>query len=86
MIVEPQLSYQRSFPKGQLETLLGATMQREEANDNVVMAVGYNSDQAMKNMQAASSLQSLTPCQLEYRYFGLFGRLNYRWKDKYIAI
>ncbi len=51
----------------------------------MISGVGYNSDQVMKNMQAASSLQILNSMLSEYRYFGVFGRLNYRWQDKYIV-
>ncbi len=60
-------------------------MQYNETTDNVVMGVGYNSDQVLNNMQAASSLQTMNSMLSEYRYFGIFSRLNYRWKDRYIT-
>ncbi len=56
-IVEPQLSYQRSFGKGQLESLLGATAQQNQTSDNVIAGLGYNSDQALKEFEGSFFFQ-----------------------------
>ncbi len=43
---------------------------------------GYNSDQVLENMLAASQVFPLNSMSTEYKYFGIFGRLNYRWEGK----
>ncbi len=46
--------------------------------------LGIADDQVMGNMKAASNLFVINTLMSEYKYNGLFSRINYRWEDKYI--
>ncbi len=83
-IIEPQLRYRKRILKGNLETILGGTVQENNTKGNTVIGLGYNNDDVMKEMGTASSLQSGGSNNSQYKYNAFFGRLNYNWQDKYI--
>lgn len=82
-IVEPQLSYKRSFGKGMFDLLAGATIQESRSNFEQFYGVGYNSDDVLEDIQSASSIGIINTGAATYKYSALFGRLNYNWHSKY---
>jgi TonB-linked SusC/RagA family outer membrane protein len=83
-IIEPQSSYQVKVARGKLEALIGAAYQHMDNERYQITGKGYSSDQVMKDLLSAATLQVNNTFVSKYKYNGLFGRLNYNWQDKYI--
>lgn len=83
-IFEPQLTYSKVIYKGKLEVLLGGTVQQNNSEAGSVTGIGYNNDDVMENLSAATQLFPGSQYLTEYKYAALFGRLNYNWAEKYI--
>jgi len=83
-IIEPQVSYSHTMGNGKLDILLGSSIQRNNSMGNQITGVGYNTDQAIKDMNSAANLASSGAVASVYKYTGVFGRINYIYDDKYI--
>lgn len=81
-VVEPQLSFTRILGSGQLQALLGGTIQSSRINSTSISANGFASDQLMQNLGAALTFQN-SSSDIAYRYSAVFARINYNWKEKY---
>jgi TonB-dependent starch-binding outer membrane protein SusC len=82
-IAEPQLNYELQLGKSKLTTLLGSTFQESNKSVQILNASSFASDALLANIQSAGSILS-TSSSAQYKYNGIFGRLNYNWQDKYI--
>ncbi|SFF07009.1 TonB-linked outer membrane protein, SusC/RagA family [Chitinophaga sp. CF118] len=83
-IVEPQLTFNKSYTFGTFEGLLGATFQ-QTCNDLLALrGFDYSSDALLPDLNAAGTKNTIGTLQSTYRYSAVFGRLNYRYKDRYI--
>lgn len=82
--IEPQLSYRRTIAKGQLEALAGGAFNQQQSAQQGLEGIGFVSDALMQDPRSAVTLQYQGTVASLYRYNGWFGRLNYRWEDKYI--
>ena len=82
-IIEPQINYSTKVFKGQLTTLVGATVQKNFGNGQSLFASGFSSDNVMEDIRSATSVVVLGSTNFVYRYSAVFGRLNYNWQDKY---
>jgi TonB-linked SusC/RagA family outer membrane protein len=83
-IVEPQVNYKRSISRGLLDALVGATIQRNNNNGINLLGLGYNSDQVLMDIHSAATVTVGSSVASVYKYNALFGRLNFKWMDKYI--
>jgi len=83
-IVEPQLSYQTQLLKGELNVLLGTTLQSTVLERETLFATGFSSDALLLNIQAANEILIRGLDYSEYRYNAVFGRIQYAWEDKYL--
>jgi len=83
-IIEPQLLYNKNIGGGKLDILVGSTIQQNKSNGNLIAGIGYNSDEVLEDISAASSIQAQSSFATEYKYAGLFSRINYNLLDKYI--
>jgi TonB-linked SusC/RagA family outer membrane protein len=83
-IVEPQLVYNKAIGKGVLNVLAGATFQQSDAYNRSYGASGFTSDGLLENFLAATTVTPLGSEQSAYHYSAVFGRVNYRYLDKYI--
>ncbi|MBX2968262.1 MAG: SusC/RagA family TonB-linked outer membrane protein [Cyclobacteriaceae bacterium] len=83
-IVEPQLAYNRKLGEGQLNILVGSTLQETIQEGNTLRATGYTNDALLENIRAATAINVLSAAHAQYRYIAWFGRVNYDWKSKYI--
>ncbi|SFW90694.1 SusC/RagA family TonB-linked outer membrane protein [Chitinophaga sancti] len=83
-IIEPQISY--DFIKGdhRVDALLGSTIQNNRNFQQAFKGTGYGADQLLEDIRSASSVQVLSTVASTYKYNALFGRINYRFKDRYI--
>jgi len=85
-IIEPQITYAKTTDAGVFDLLLGATFQETKTNIVGYDAFGFSNDSQLGNIGAATSVVP-TPNNLkaQYKYSAVFGRFNYRLKDKYIV-
>jgi TonB-linked SusC/RagA family outer membrane protein len=84
-IVEPQATYQINIGKGKLEALVGGTLQRNNRERTQMRGRGFASDQVMKDIRSAGTVDVQSSIATFYKYNAFFGRLNYNWLDKYIV-
>jgi TonB-linked SusC/RagA family outer membrane protein len=88
-IIEPQIVYNKSLGKGLLEGILGSSIQHQNKDRLNLNAQGFTSDLVLENVKAAATVAvdgaSDATIFSKYKYFGLFGRVNYSWGNKYIA-
>jgi TonB-dependent starch-binding outer membrane protein SusC len=83
-ILEPNINYKRALGRGDLDVIVGFTIQKQDNNGQSLLAMGQQSDQSMKNLGAAASLIPITADIAEYKYNAAFARLNYIWREKWI--
>ncbi|WP_165434872.1 SusC/RagA family TonB-linked outer membrane protein [Pseudobacter ginsenosidimutans] len=80
---EPQLSYDTWIGKGKLAILAGATLKNEKRESLSTMAIGFTNDALLRSIMAAPfsfSANTYSP----YKYFGVLGRVEYIWDNKYV--
>ncbi|WP_165813815.1 SusC/RagA family TonB-linked outer membrane protein [Terrimonas sp.] len=82
-IIEPQTEYETTIGKGRLNLLVGSTFSQQRQNVIEINASGYNNDQLIDALSAASFINSTNRFS-DYKYTALFGRINYNWRQKYI--
>jgi TonB-dependent starch-binding outer membrane protein SusC len=83
--VEPQLNYETKLGNGTFAALAGATLQENIGNFNSVTGAGYTDINLLGSLAAAATLEKGTYRKTEYRYRGLYMRLNYNWLEKYVV-
>ncbi|MBW8683038.1 SusC/RagA family TonB-linked outer membrane protein [Chitinophaga rhizophila] len=83
-IAEPQITYNKVTNFGVLDLLIGGTVQQTNSNILQQIGSGHSSDAQLKNIAAAPQLDVDINVASKYKYNALFGRLNYRLRDKYI--
>ncbi len=82
-IVEPQLIYDQTFNKLNIEALIGATFQENKSIRERFQGNGYASEALIGNIGAAESIINAVRENTEYRYTALFSRLGLNWNKKY---
>lgn len=82
-IIEPQAQYTKMLGIGKLDALIGGTWQDQSSNGLTVTAANYNSDLLLNSIAAAGTIQSSNTYS-QYRYEGIYGRINYNLQDRYI--
>lgn len=83
LMVEPQIDYKIKISEGNLTALLGGTFQNNSTSGAATSGLGYDNDDLIESINLAPFSQS-TENIGHYKYAGVFARLNYNWKDKYI--
>ena len=82
-IIEPQAEYSRNITDGKMNVLIGASWQDNSYNNTSVLAENYSSD-ILLNSIAGAGLATTSNSYSQYRYNGVYGRVGFNWKDKYI--
>lgn len=82
-VIEPQLTYDRNLANGQLNILVGSTVQQSNASRSETYAYGANSDIVLPDLGAAVDIYGLSNVSV-YKYNALFSRVSYTLKEKYI--
>lgn len=82
-IFEPYLEYLTRISKGKLTSLIGGSWQQIINNNVNITADGYTSDARLLDTTDAENVKVVKNIN-DYRYHGLFTRLNYNWKDRYL--
>lgn len=83
-IIEPQLTYSNKLWKGNLDALVGATLQSNNSDGEIVTGTGYTSDALMEDLKSAPTLRVQSTASTAYRYNALFGRITYNLLNKYL--
>ncbi|SFM79424.1 TonB-linked outer membrane protein, SusC/RagA family [Chitinophaga sp. YR627] len=83
-IIEPQLTYVGKLFQGHFDALLGGTFQDNNNARTTYNATGFSTDEQLKNVQSATSITLTGNTTFRYRYSAIFGRLNYRYNDRYV--
>lgn len=84
-IIEPQITFNKKYAWGSVDALFGTTFQE---TDNYILTIrgnDYASDALLKDPNAAAIRTIEGSLQSTYRYNAVFGRLNYRYNDRYIV-
>ena len=83
-ILEPQLEYSIDVAKGKLDVLVGGTWQETITKGQYVQGTNYANDIFLNSIAGAGNV-STSNSYSQYRYEAFFGRLNYNFREKYIA-
>jgi TonB-linked SusC/RagA family outer membrane protein len=83
-IVEPQMHWQKDWGKASLNILMGATFQQEQLNQISLFGHGFPSNSQILDMSAANDVRVDLDQETEYNYQAVFGRINFKWADRYI--
>lgn len=84
MLVEPQLDYKMKISNGQLSLLLGGSLQKNITKANSITGIGYDTDDFLESINLAPATFNPVGNVGYYKYAAVFGRLNYKWEEKYI--
>ncbi|KVV16221.1 TonB-linked outer membrane protein, SusC/RagA family [Flavobacterium sp. TAB 87] len=84
-IAEPQINWEKEVFEGNLDILLGATFQNQNTKRLYQSGDGFSSNSLIYDLAAASYVTVLLNDETQYKYQAFFGRVNYNWKQKYIA-
>ena len=83
-VVEPQLEYSKTFSKNKLNILLGSTYQESSTKGWSVEGQNYANDDFLSNLSYAGTIANPQNNFTQYKYFSMFGRLNWINSEKYI--
>jgi TonB-linked SusC/RagA family outer membrane protein len=82
-IVEPQAEYTKQIGKGRLQVLAGGSFQEQLTQGATITATGYASDELLGTPGPAAT-KSVASNYAMYRYNAFFGRVSYRYNNKYL--
>ncbi len=83
LISEPHLSYKQFVGKGNLTLLAGATAQHNITDGLLIFGANYANDLLINSINNAPTKAIISNLG-EYKYSGVFSRVNYNWANKYI--
>ncbi|MHA7944927.1 SusC/RagA family TonB-linked outer membrane protein [Formosa sp. 3Alg 14/1] len=83
-IVEPQLNWKKQWNLFKIDALVGTTFQQQSMEQLVLNARGFPNNNLMQNLAAANSIQVREDVTSIYAYQAFFGRINLKWKDRFI--
>ncbi|SEO00385.1 TonB-linked outer membrane protein, SusC/RagA family [bacterium A37T11] len=82
-ILEPKVTYQTRLAKGDLQVLLGGTLQDNTTEGEDTQGSGYVNDNLLEDIRYATDIYAMNKYQ-KYRFQGYFARVNYNYEGKYI--
>lgn len=83
VIAEPQLEYNRYFGFGKISGLVGSTMQVQHHTVSTIEASEFPNEALLRHVHEAGVLKPVE-LKTEYRYGGVFARINSILWDKYL--
>ncbi|MNH14631.1 hypothetical protein D3C79_742270 [compost metagenome] len=83
-IVEPQINYSFQIDNHKIDFLVGGTFQKQSIKQGAMEGVGFESNSFISNIGAAQTKTIFDQIDTEYKYAAIFGRINYKYKDRYI--
>ncbi|SFW52392.1 TonB-linked outer membrane protein, SusC/RagA family [Chitinophaga sancti] len=82
--LEPQVDYRKTVGDGELQVLLGGTYRKVTGTFSQQLGSGYTDDGLLKTIMAATAVSYSDGADVS-KYVAGFGRINYVYKEKYIA-
>lgn len=82
-IIEPQLNYNKTVGNGELDILIGTTFQKNIADTETRVGIGYTSDLLLEDFNVAP-VKSIGTSSSQYKYNAVFGRVNYNYLSRYL--
>lgn len=83
-IIEPQIQYKKISGRQKWEILAGATSQQNTNSKLDIFAYNYSNDNLLGSISGASDIYT-SDAFSQYKYSGLFGRVNYIFNNRYIV-
>jgi TonB-dependent starch-binding outer membrane protein SusC len=84
-IIEPQLSYRKTFQNIKLDALVGGTVQERNSLSRNISGNGYTNDELLGELaNAAEGIILNFSNKNEYRYNAYFARVNVNYADEFI--
>ncbi|GGI23675.1 SusC/RagA family TonB-linked outer membrane protein [Pedobacter mendelii] len=83
-IIEPNLTYQKTFGKHNLSTLLGTTFQDTEIEGNSITANGYADNAFLSSLASASTYSNPITFYTNTKFESVFARISYNYDQKYL--
>lgn len=81
--IDPTINYSKYFGKGKLNMLVGTGIQRATTYATSIYATGYTMDALIESPANATTAEATDALGI-YKYYAIFGRINYQWDGKYI--
>lgn len=82
-IIEPQFDYNRNIGEATISILAGSTFQASENAKSEMSGSGYVNDGLIGSISGAPN-RTATDAYSQYKYAAIFGRINLRFKNRYI--
>ncbi|MES2108765.1 MAG: SusC/RagA family TonB-linked outer membrane protein [Bacteroidota bacterium] len=82
-IAEPQIEYKSNYKKNSYSILIGSTFQRNASSKTETDGYGYINDALLGSISGATTTSS-SDAFSEYKYSAVFGRISYRFDNKYL--
>ena len=82
--IEPTINYKKRFGKHDIDVLLGGARQQIDNNSLAIQAEGLPSDDITNIAGFTSNIVNSSGGRFLSRIFSVFGRVNYKFDDKYI--
>ncbi len=82
--IEPTINYKNSFGKHDIDVLLGGARQQIDNNSIAIQAEGLPSDDITNVAGFTDAIVNSGGGRFLSRIFSVFGRVNYKYDDKYI--
>ena len=85
-IIEPQIDYARQIGDLTISALAGGTAQSSTSKSNSITGINFSTDDLIETIAAVAStnITYKNNTSTQYKYISGFGRLNFRFMDKYI--
>lgn len=83
-LLEPQLQYDLDIGDHDIEFLIGSTYQQTTSDVLNAEGYGFQSNALLSNLSAATTQVVSQDSRTAYKYAAVFGRVNYKFRQKYI--
>lgn len=83
-LFEPQLQYTLTTGSHEFDFLAGATYQQNNSTALNAEGYGFQSNALLTNLSAATTQVISQDSETQYNYGAVFGRLNYKFRQRYI--
>lgn len=82
-LIEPQAEYKKNIDKAVIDILIGGTFQKNSNKRTEMDGYNYINDELIGSISGAPTTTAWDQFA-EYKYAALFGRVNFRWDNKYL--
>jgi TonB-linked SusC/RagA family outer membrane protein len=82
-IMDPAVTHKIKGEFGSFEAIIGGTLNMMYERQYLIEASGFRNDKVLENLSYADSIYSSSHTE-SYRYAGVYTRLSYNWKNKYL--